>query len=62
MMLSYIFSIYHGWLGYIPEKKKQGIDNMEFHPGVAIAIEEIACRISRVSVFWPWDLQWVYSS
>ena len=47
MMVSYIFSIYHGWLGYIPEKKKQGIDNMEFHPGVAI--EEIACGISS---FW----------
>ena len=34
MMLSYL-SIYHGWLGYILEKKKQGIDNMEFHPGVS---------------------------
>ena len=49
--------IYHGWWGYIPENKKEGIDNTKFHPGVAI--EEIAYGTFRVSGFWPLDFQWI---
>ena len=49
--------IYHGWWGYIPENKKEGIDNTEFHPGVAI--EEIAYGTFRVSGFWPLDFQMI---